>query len=53
MNKIIEVIWITVLVLGAVSLYVYVEFGGLGLKAQEAVINARNKTVLKIPALVK
>lgn len=51
--KIIEAIGITVLVLGAVSLYVYVEFGGLGTKIQKTVIDARNKTILKIPVLVK
>ena len=51
--KIIEGIGIAILVLGAVSLYVYAEFGGFGFKIQKAVIDSRNATILKIPALVK
>lgn len=52
MAKILEVVGIVVLVIGAVALSAYIEFGGLGFKVQKAYVDLRNKTVLKIPAVI-
>ena len=53
LKEILIVVSVIGVVIGSFALGSYIEFGGFGTKAQKVYIDTRNKTVLKIPALVK